>query len=186
MDALDLLTTRRSVRELTAPAPDELELETVFQAATQVPDHGGLTPWRFVVIQGDKAKARFRRALEETVVQMKLGDDTMKKAEKVANFAPMIIAVISKPAVGAEKPKPEWEQFLSAGAAAYAVQLATNALGYDNVWITGLWCGSPVLREAMGCGEKDKIIGFIMVGTAQHDFPKEEKNTDLEQFVTYW
>ena len=48
MDALDLLTTRRSVRELTAPAPDELELETIFQSATQVPDHGGLTPWRFV------------------------------------------------------------------------------------------------------------------------------------------
>ena len=45
MDALDLLTTRRSVRELVEPAPDELELETVFQAATQVPDHGNLTPF---------------------------------------------------------------------------------------------------------------------------------------------
>ena len=36
MDALDLLTTRRSVRELVEPAPDELELETVFQAASTV------------------------------------------------------------------------------------------------------------------------------------------------------
>ncbi|MGF6147191.1 Putative NAD(P)H nitroreductase ydjA [Kingella potus] len=186
MDALDLLSTRRSVRELTEPAPDELELETVFQCATQVPDHGGLTPWRFVVIHGSAAKARFRRALEDTVVQMKLGSESMAKAGKVADFAPMAIAVIAKPATAAQKPKPEWEQMLSAGAAAYAIQLATNALGYDNVWITGLWCGSPVLRQEMGCGEKDKIIGFIMVGTAQHAFPKEEKNTDLEPFVTYW
>ena len=186
MDALDLLTTRRSVRELVEPAPDELELETVFQAATQVPDHGNLTPWRFVVITGSEAKQKFRRALEETVEVMKLGEDAMKKAEKVANFAPMIIAVIAAPNTATEKPKPEWEQLMSAGAAAYAVQLATNALGYDNVWITGLWCGSPVLREAMNCGEKDRIIGFIMVGTAQHDFPKEEKNTDLERFVSYW
>ena len=105
MDALDLLTTRRSVRELVEPAPDELELETVFQAATQVPDHGNLTPWRFVVITGSEAKQKFRRALEETVEVMKLGEDAMRKAEKVANFAPMIIAVIAAPNTAAEKPK---------------------------------------------------------------------------------
>ena len=88
MDALDLLTTRRSVRELVEPAPDELELETVFQAATQVPDHGNLTPWRFVVIAGSEAKQKFRRALEETVEVMKLGEDAMRKAEKLPTSPP--------------------------------------------------------------------------------------------------
>ena len=37
MDALDLLTTRRSVRELVEPAPDELELETVFRRPPKCP-----------------------------------------------------------------------------------------------------------------------------------------------------
>ena len=185
MDALDLLTTRRSVRELVEPAPDELELETVFQAATQVPDHGNLTPWRFVVITGSEAKQKFRRALEETVEVMKLGEDAMRKAEKVANFAPMIIAVIAAPNTAAEKPKPEWEQLMSAGAAAYAVQLATNALGYDNVWITGLWVNTAALREAFGCGEHDKIIGLLMIGTAQKE-ASGPKNTDLSELVSRW
>lgn len=186
MDALTLLTTRRSVRDLREPAPDELDLETIFQAATQVPDHGGLTPWQFVVIEGEAAKQKFRKALEETVEQMKLGEEALKKVDKVTHLAPMIIAVIFKHNTNTPKPKPELEQMMSAASAAYAIQLASNALGYDNVWITGLWCGSPVLREAFGCGEKDKIIGLMMVGTAENNLPKEEKNTDLSQFVTRW
>lgn len=187
MDALALLTTRRSVRELVEPAPDELDLETIFQAATQVPDHGGLTPWQFIVIQGEAAKNKFRQALVDTVNTMNLGEEAMKKAHKVSNFAPMIIAVIAKPnRVATAKPKPIWEQEASAAAAAYAIQLAANALGYDNVWISGLWCGSPIVREQMNCGEKDKILGFIMIGTAQTPLPKQSKNEDLSQFVTYW
>ena len=136
MDALDLLTTRRSVRELVEPAPDELELETVFQAATQVPDHGNLTPWRFVVITGSEAKQKFRRALEETVEVMKLGEDAMRKAEKVANFAPMIIAVIAAPNTSAEKPKPE----------ARARQLMPSSLPPTR-WVTTT-CGLPACGAA--------------------------------------
>ncbi|MGN6900478.1 nitroreductase, partial [Neisseria sp. P0017.S010] len=38
MDALNLLTTRRSSKKLTAPAPNAEQLEQMLQAATQVPD----------------------------------------------------------------------------------------------------------------------------------------------------
>ena len=43
--------------------------------------------------------------------------------------------------------------------AAYALQLAASAQGFDNVWITGMWVNSPLLREAFECADKDKIIG---------------------------
>ena len=51
MNAIDLLTTRRSVRHLAEPAPNDAQLEIILQAATQVPDHGNLTPWHFVVVE---------------------------------------------------------------------------------------------------------------------------------------
>lgn len=38
MDALQLLTTRRSEKKLTAPAPDKAQLDVIFQAALNVPD----------------------------------------------------------------------------------------------------------------------------------------------------
>jgi hypothetical protein len=56
-DALDLLKTRRSVKpmELTGPAPSDLEIDTLLGIAARVPDHGKLTPWRFIVFAGAPA-----------------------------------------------------------------------------------------------------------------------------------
>lgn len=186
MDALTLLTTRRSVRELREPAPNAQDLETMFQAATQVPDHGNLTPWEFVVVQGEAAFARFRRILEETVETMGYDEAARKKIDKVCDMAPMMIAVIARPKTEGPKPKPVWEQEMSAAAAAYALQLSSVALGYGNVWITGLWCGSPVLRREMQCAEHDKIIGLLMVGTPVGEPKYEAKNTETGKFVTRW
>lgn len=185
MDALNLLTTRRSSKKLTAPAPNAEQLEQMLQAATQVPDHGNMRPYRFAVIQSEAGLQRFRELLRKTVTELNFGDDAMKKAERVGNMAPMIIGVTFAPNREVAKPKPEWEQMLTAGCAAYALQLAASAQGFDNVWITGMWVNSPLLREAFECTDKDKIIGLMMIGS-----PTEEgggpKNTNLECFTTYW
>ena len=185
MNALELLTTRRSSKKLVAPAPNAEQLEVMLQAATQVPDHGNMRPFKFTVIQSEAGLFRFRELLRQTVAELNFGEESMQKAEKVGHMAPMVIGVTFAPNQNVPKPKPEWEQLLSAACSAYGLQLAATAQGFDNVWITGLWANSPLLREAFECGEKDKIIGLIMVGT-----PDEEtggaKNTDLDSFVTYW
>lgn len=185
MDTLTLLTQRRSSKKLAAPAPDAKQLEIMLQAATQVPDHGNMRPFKFTVIQSESGLNRFRELLRQTVVELGFGEESMQKAEKVGNMAPMVIGVTFSPNQQVAKPKPEWEQMLSAGCAAYALQLAANAQGFDNVWITGLWTNSPLLREAFGCSEKDKIIGLILVGTSD-EAGAGAKNTDLETFVSYW
>ena len=75
---------------------------------------------------------------------------------------------------------------MSAACAAYAIQLASQAQGFDNVWITGLWVNSPVLQREFECSEQEKIIGLIMIGTADKPGPAEPKNTDVEAFTTHW
>src|SRR5438046_10151653 len=54
-DAIELLKLRRSVkpREMTGPGPSPAELETILAIGARVPDHGKLTPWRFIVFEGD-------------------------------------------------------------------------------------------------------------------------------------
>ena len=54
-EALDLLKSRRSVKpiELNGPAPTAAELDTLLTVASRVPDHGKLTPWRFIIFEGD-------------------------------------------------------------------------------------------------------------------------------------
>lgn len=185
MNTLDILTTRRSTKSLTTPAPNTDQLHRIIKAAMQVPDHGYLTPWRFVAIQSEEGKAKFAQLLKDTVTQLNMGEKSMEKAERVGNMAPLIIAVISHPKT-TPPIKPEWEQFLSAGCAAYSLQIAAKAEGYDSVWITGLWVNSPLLRQAFSCEEADKIIGLIMIGTASCDHPAKAKNEDVAAYTTYW
>ena len=54
IDALQLLKTRKSVSAafLAAPAPTDAELAEILTIAARVPDHGKLTPWRFIVFKG--------------------------------------------------------------------------------------------------------------------------------------
>lgn len=181
METLELLTTRRSTKNLTLPAPDELQLDTILQAATQVPDHGDLKPWRFVVIHSKEGMAKFQETVMQTAVASQMGQQAIVKAERVGNMAPMILAVIASPKTG----KPEWEQTLSAGCAAYAAQLAAKAQGFDSVWITGMWVHTPALKAAFHCTEQEKIIGLIMLGTSSGhiDAPK---NSDMGESVQYW
>ena len=52
MDALTLLTQRKSNKKLTAPAPSQVQLEQMFQAALHTPDHGKLEALSFRGNQG--------------------------------------------------------------------------------------------------------------------------------------
>ena len=54
MDALELLLNRRSHKKLVAPAPQGEQLDNILQAALHAPDHGRLTPYRFVIIEKQK------------------------------------------------------------------------------------------------------------------------------------
>ncbi|OBW95192.1 NAD(P)H nitroreductase [Gallibacterium salpingitidis] len=185
MDALDLLLHRHSEKNLIAPAPTPQELETIFQATRRVPDHGKLTPYRFVVMEKEGLQ-KLGDLLKEAVVELNLGEERLAKAAGFPERAPMFVAVIAE--INKEiKKVPAWEQMLSAGCAAYAFQLAANALGYANVWVTGPWIDGSALRQAFGCREHDKVVALIMLGTAQDKTPRpiKEYNKDKDNFVTY-
>lgn len=184
MNTLELLTTRRSSKQLTTPAPNADQLHTLLQAATQVPDHGLLTPYRFIVIQGDDARARFADTLHRVVVEENLGEEGEKKAKRVGNMAPLVIGVIAS--IRENAGKPEWEQLLTAGCSAYAIQLAAKAQGFDNVWISGKWVDSGALRQAFACQAHERIIALLMIGTAQNPPAAQSKNTEIDGFTTYW
>ena len=130
-DALELLKTRRSFKavELTGPPPTAAEIDTLLTVASRVPDHGKLTPWRFIVFEGEA-----RRAAGSAIVaafHAKYPDAKPEQAEaeraRLAR-APLVIAVVSRAAPHVKIP--EWEQVLSAGAAAMNLVLAAHALGY--------------------------------------------------------
>src|SRR5580693_1964718 len=136
-DAIDLLKTRRSFKpvELTGPAPSAAEIDTLLTVASRVPDHGKLTPWRFIVFEGEARRAAGTAIA--TAFRVKYPDAKPEQVEaereRLAR-APLVVAVVSR--AGPHVKIPEWEQVLSAGAAAMNLVLAANAMGYGTCWIT--------------------------------------------------
>lgn len=166
MPVLTLLTTRRSAKKLQTPAPDAAQIDTMLQAATQVPDHGRLTPYRFIIISSEKAHKKLGKALRK----------------KGKPLAPLVIAVIASPQSGK---KPEWEQKLTAGCAAYAIQLAAQAQGYASFWLTGKAAAGKKLRKACECKKHEKIIALLLIGSSEKN-RQSAKNTRLERYTTHW
>jgi nitroreductase len=162
---IELLRRRRSLppQGMTGPGPTPEEIETMLRLASRVPDHGKLTPWRFLLIEGaarDRAGAIAARILEED-------DPALSEARRQAELtrfsrAPLVIGVISRAAPHVKIP--EWEQVLSAGAACMTLVVSANALGYVTAWLTE-WCAyDRRFCEAIGLAAGEKIAGFVHIG----------------------
>jgi nitroreductase len=183
-DALKLLQTRRSLKpiELIGPGPSAPEIETLLTIASRVPDHGKLAPWRFIVFEGE-ARLAAGQAIE-TAFRAKYPDakpDQLDYERKRLARAPLVIAVVSR--AGPHVKIPEWEQVLSAGAAAMSLVLAAHALGYGANWITEWYAYDRAVLDALGLKDNEKVAGFIHIGTPQQA-PEDRPRPVLAEIAT--
>jgi nitroreductase len=162
--AISLLETRRSAkpRELVGPGPTSAELERMLTIACRVPDHGQLTPWRFITV-GEDQRDTLGALLHEALIENDSAatDAHRRKEEDFAHYAGQLVVLVSAPV--ADHKIPVWEQELSCGAAAMNLLLAANALGYVAGWVTGWRTYSERVRQAF-CGPGERIAGFIFIG----------------------
>lgn len=184
---LDFLLKRRSAKPplLAEPGPTAEQLRQILTAATRVPDHKKLAPWRFIVFEGD-ARARFGDVLAEacSAEEREPPSEVRLDLERKRFLrAPLVIAAISRvvPNPGA----PEWEQILSAGAACFSLCLAANALGFGTAWITEWYGYSPRVAAALGLAENERIAGFIYIGT-EMERQSDRDRPDLDAIVSRW
>lgn len=182
--ALDFLLTRRSriAKTLTGPGPDRETVRTILTAASRSPDHQKLEPWRFVVLEGEAAKAL--GALTRRLGEARGRDpDRLQKDAEPFETAPLTIAVIASP-IPSEK-VPEVEQTLSAGGVCLAALNATLASGWGANWLTG-WMAHDreFLTDGLGLAPQEWVAGFLHVGTATIK-PKERPRPDLDRIVDW-
>jgi nitroreductase len=74
---------------------------------------------------------------------------------------------------------------LSAGAAAYSILLASNAMGFGSIWLTGDNAYDRGVAEPLGLDLNEKIVGFIYLGTESSAAPRLPK-PDLDKKITNW
>jgi nitroreductase len=184
-ETMDLLSARRSTpaNMLSEPAPDEEQLARLLTIASRVPDHGKLTPWRFIVIRG-KARAHLGEAIAAVYAadNPQADEDRLEQQRGLLSRAPLVVAVVSR---ASPHPKiPEWEQILSAGAACQNLVIASNAAGFGANWITEWIAYDRRILESLGLSPEERIAGFVHIGTAQERMP-DRPRPDLAEIVTF-
>jgi nitroreductase len=183
-DALELLKSRRSLKpvELAAPGPSPAEIETLLTVASRVPDHGKLVPWRFIVFEG-QARGAAGEAIA-AAFRVKYPDakpEHVEQERKRLTRAPLVIAVVSRAAPHVKIP--EWEQVLSAGAAAMSLVIAAHAIGFGANWITEWYAYDRNALAALGVKDNEKIAGFIHIGTPMQP-PEDRPRPALADIAT--
>lgn len=182
--ALSFLSARRSrpAKLFSLPVPSRGQLEEILTAATRVPDHGKLEPWRMVVVQG----AAFARLADLAEARAKdLGGDAemMAKGRGQYDLGKLAVVVIASP-----KPSPKIpavEQLMSAAALCLGVVNAAEAAGWGACWLTG-WPAhdATFVARAFGCVEGETVAGIVHIGTPPADGP-DRARPDLSRLVSW-
>ena len=184
---INWIKSRRSIGNLSIPAPTEDQIKAAIDCAVTAPDHKKLQPWRFIVTQGNARHELGRAFLAAAEAQAaKEGETLSEKArQKTYNMplrAPVIITVVTQ--MQEHKKVPPFEQMLSAGAAVQNLILALKAQGFSTVWRTGLLCNEPAVKAYFDVGADDYVTAFVYTGSSPCDMPTR-KPIDIEPLTRF-
>lgn len=182
--ALDFLLTRRSrpAKLLRAPVPDRAGLQELLTAASRVPDHGKLSPWRFVVLE-KPALERLSGAAADYAATTGLPED--KAAKGISQFAqsPLCVAVICSPV--AHEKIPQIEQVLAVGGVCLSLVNAALASGWGASWLTG-WVAldAGFATTAFDLKEGEFVAGLVHIGSYGAEVP-DRPRPDVAALTTW-
>ena len=171
-------------KALIDPAPDDEQLKQILTTAMSAPDHGRIQPYRFITIRGE---ARYE--LSEVFGKATRNRDPnvssvyLKKQKDKPLRSPLIVVVVAS-LIESEK-TPHIEQMLSAGAAAHNILLASKAMGFGSIWLTGANAYDSSVFEALGLAPNEKIIGFIYLGSEKIKL-RRPQGVDPEDKIFDW
>ena len=185
--ALDVLLRRASVppRLLRDPAPNKAALDLAVSAALRAPDHGGLRPWRFVLVEGE-ARRDFGDVLAASLALRapSTPPDRLEAERAKPLRAPLL--VVAGAVLRHDRPGvPVWEQEAAAAAGTMNFLNALEAVGFGAVWLSSEALRAPLVKTALGFAETDALLGWLYVGTPDPARPRPER-PDPEAFSRTW
>lgn len=175
--ACTLISSRQNVspKRLVEPGPGAAQLERILAAAAAAPDHGELTPWRFVIVPQDK-----RMLLAEVFAQALIDRDAGATVEQIgsarekAHRAPLLMLAVAR--LGRSEPDiPAEERLVSLGCALQNMLLVAHAMGYGAGLTAGRAMNSPRLRELFALADGEQAVCCINVGSVTKRRPMRSR-----------
>jgi nitroreductase len=183
-DALGYLAQRFSVgpKHLQAPAPSPAQWQQAAALALRAPDHRGLRPFRFVLID-DAQRERLADLFEQAAVRRGLEPDEVQRARARAYNGPGLLAVVVRIQDGVADVPPH-EQWLSAGAGLMNLLNALHLMGFGAKVLSGQSVRDPDVRAAF-CEGGEQLVAWVIAGTptrAAHARASDDAASVLERW----
>jgi len=147
-DVLDLIRSRRSIRNFTAKSVDRRLIEVLIEAARWAPSGRNSQPWRFVVVES-------ARMLKDLAV--------LAPQRGIVASAPVSIVVLRDLDAGYD----ELKDAQGIGAAIQNILLAAESIGLSACW-TGR-TRDPAIEQLVGANENQELMAIIAVGYSDED-----------------
>jgi len=183
--ALAQLLSRQSVgiRHLVEPAPSDPQLRSMVEAALRAPDHGGLVPFRFVLVRGE-ARARLARLFMQAAQQAGKDDASVAIDAERAQRAPLTIAVLAALDLGHPQ-VPVHEQWACLGGALVNLLNAAHALGFAGKMLSGAKVRQAAIQQAF-CQPGETLVGWVAMGTAVRSPQRGHAKPAPEDVMREW
>ncbi|MEK5437795.1 MULTISPECIES: nitroreductase family protein [Paenibacillus] len=159
MKTIDLIKTRRSIKQFKADSIQEDDLLNWLEAASYAPNHRMNEPWELLFI----------------------GPETRAKLKHKTNFgsAPVVLAILSKPGATAFERD---ENVMAAACFAQNFLLAAHEMGVGAYWAS---LGAlPHNREILGVPQDYDVIGLFGIGYPE-EVPNAKPRTPMKSKITY-
>lgn len=168
-----LIGSRQNVspKRLVEPGPTDGQLHELMSLAAAAPDHGLLTPWRFIIVPADQ-----RHRLAEVFALALIDRDPSATLEQIesarekAHRAPLLMVAIA--CLGPREPDtPSLERMVSMGAAIQNLLLGAHAMGFGTGLTSGQAMSSKRLSELCGLAPDEVPVCCVNIGTVSKRKP---------------
>lgn len=162
-----LIESRQNVspKRLVEPGPSPQQVEALMALAAAAPDHGLLTPWRFIVVPAAQ-RQRLAEVFALALIDRDPGAtlEQIESAREKAYRAPLLMVAVA--CLGPREPDiPRLERMISMGAAVQNVLLGAHALGFGAGLTSGQAMKSPRMRELCGLAEGEYAVCCVNIGS---------------------
>ncbi len=162
-ELLDLLALRYSVgpKYLAPPGPSAEQWARAADLSLRAPDHGGLRPFRFVVV-GDSQRVALAGLFARGAEQRGQTAEEVERARARAFNGPGLVALVAR--VRDDVPDvPPHEQWLCVGAALMNFMNALHLMGFGAKALSGASVSDPAVHAAF-CGPGERLANWVIAG----------------------
>lgn len=180
MELTDLIRNRRSAAPVSDAAPTDDQLYDYLALAAHSPDHASLRPWRLVAVRGSD-RERLGAALVAGFGDQPGTPEAAKTAAKALR-APLLLSIVACPV---QHPKvPAWEQLAATAALISTLQLVLFDAGWTSMWRTGPAVELPPVRQLIGVGATEQLLGWLYIGGRMPAGPDSRPDPDVRGRIT--